>query len=287
MPVNNQYNHLRTAYGAPISEGVIFNSIVDPYLQPGLPSAYSALDSNLIQLYDYRGSGVDANILDLIAANNATADAGAGSVATMWTNGGIGGIKTDGVDDKIALDTSFIQANCDYNKAFSIEVWAKVEDGELNMFQTAFYNDGFNVDDNAFMAMVDLRTATKKILFRLLYSNTVQIYIEADVTGLINLTGFNHIFFTFDGSGEYTGMKIGLNGVLMTTTPLGTDTLTNSIWRVGKLADLYLYDAVQDSTAGFLFYTEMTFKKRALYSSVVTESQMLSIYNFENPLIGS
>lgn len=287
MPVNNQYNYLRATYGAPISEGIIFNSIVDPYLQPGLPSAYNALDSNLIQLYDYRGSGVDSNILDLIAANNAAAYAGAGSIADMWSNGGIGGIKTDGVDDRIDLDTSFIHANCDYNKAFSAELWVKPEDGKANMMQTALYNDALNVNDNAFTMQIDLRTATKLIKFGLMYSNSVNARVDADVTGLIELTDFNHIVFTFDGSGDYTGMKIGLNGSLLTTTPVGTTTLTSSVWRAGLLATLSLTDAVQHSSAGYLFPSEMTFKKRALYSSVVTGSQMASIYNFENPLIGS
>jgi hypothetical protein len=204
---------------------------------------------------DYTGNN------DLTASGDATAGVAIGKVNDC--------LEVDGVDDySIAVDSNdFSFTNGSNDLPFSISVWANGDNlGTGNLVNKR--NVGSYFEYQVFIL-------SSQVVVNLFNQGSTSSQLKTRVYGTYNNNTWYNIIVTYDGSGNNSGLKVYVNGVLPTQTldPVGTYvgmSNTTSPFTIGSFASGY------DDFDGKIDEVHV-WKNREL-----TSAEVLEIYNTEN-----
>jgi len=204
---------------------------------------------------DYTGNN------DLTASGDATAGVAIGKVNDC--------LEVDGVDDySIAVDSNdFSFTNGSNDLPFSISVWANGDNlGTGNLVNKR--NVGSYFEYQVFIL-------SSQVVVNLFNQGSASSQLKTRVYGTYNNNTWYNIIVTYDGSGNNSGLKVYVNGVLPTQTldPVGTYvgmSNTTSPFTIGSFASgVDDFDGKIDEVH--------VWKNREL-----TSAEVLEIYNTEN-----
>jgi len=218
--------------------------------------------TNLVASYSF-----DTDFSDYTGNNNLTAS---GDATAGVTGGKVNGcLEVDGVDDySIAVDSNdFSFTNGSNDLPFSISIWANGDNlGTGNLVNKRIYFGDYEYQ---------IFILSSQIVVNLFSQGGSANQLKTRVFGTYNNNTWYNIAVTYDGSGNNSGLKIYVNGVLPTQTldPVGTYvgmSNTTSPFTIGS------FENGVDDFDGKIDEVHV-WKNREL-----TSAEVLDIYNTEN-----
>ena len=174
----------------------------------------------------------------------------------------------DGVDDYVNLGDSndFTFGDGSTDSPFSVSMWVKLDDGG---------GQGFFVKSSSSQKEYHIITGNPgKLRFRL-YDNSSAGYIQSEMNAAASTLSWVNYVFTYDGSGDATGINIYADNSLVAQTQTGAGTYTAM---ENTTADLRVSSSEQNT-----FYLEGNTDEVALFNIELSSSQVTDIYNSGAP----
>ena len=203
------------------------------------------------------------NLSNKLGLNNSkNHPSGASGFANLYS------LSFDGVDDYVNLgdsnDFSFGDGSTD--SPFSISMWVKLADEK---------QQGFIAKSKSSQNEYHIITSGTGLLRFRLYDNSTGGYIQSQMdTAASTLSWVNYVF-TYDGSGDETGINIHTDNSLLAQTKGRAGTYTAM---ENTTADLRVGSSQQNN-----FYLEGNTDEVALFDIELSSSQVADIYNIGTP----
>ena len=174
----------------------------------------------------------------------------------------------DGVDDYVNLGDSsdFTFGDGSTDSPFSISMWVKLADGVVQ---------GFIAKSSSSQKEYHIITSGSGLLRFRLYDNSTGGYIQSQMDAAASTLSWVNYIFTYDGSGDATGINIYADNSLVAQTQSGFGTYTAM---ENTTADLRVSSSEQNN-----FYLEGNTDEVALFNIELSSSQVTDIYNSGAP----
>ena len=190
------------------------------------------------------------------------APSGASAFANLYS------LSFDGVDDYVNLgdsnDFSFGDGSTD--SPFSISMWVKLADGVVQ---------GFIAKSSSSQKEYHIITSGSGLLRFRLYDNSTGGFIQSQMDVAASTSSWVNYVFTYDGSGDETGINIYADSSLVAQTQGNSGTY---IAMENTTADLRVGSSEQND-----FYLEGNTDEVALFNIELSPSQVTVIYNSGTP----
>jgi len=203
------------------------------------------------------------NLSNKLGLNNSkNHPSGASGFANLYS------LSFDGVDDYVNLGDSndFSFGNGSTDSPFSISMWVKLVDG---------VTQGFMAKSSPSQKEYHILTSGSGLLRFRLYDDSTGGYIQSQMDAAASTSSWVNYVFTYDGSGNETGINIYADNSLLAQTQarIGTYTAMEN-----TTADLRVASSEQN-----YFYLEGNTDEVALFNIELSSSQVTDIYNSGTP----
>ena len=173
----------------------------------------------------------------------------------------------DGVDDYVNLGDSndFTFGDGSTDSPFSISMWVKLDVAGAQ---------GFIAKSSSSQKEYHIITGFSGLLRFRLYDNSSGTYIQSQMNAAVSTLSWVNYVFTYDGSGDETGINIYADNSLVAQTKFGQPYTAME----NTTADLRISSSEQNS-----FYLEGNTDEVALFNIELSPSQVTDIYNSGAP----
>ena len=173
----------------------------------------------------------------------------------------------DGVDDYVNLGDSndFTFGDGSTDSPFSISMWVKLDVAGAQ---------GFIAKSSSSQKEYHIITGFSGLLRFRLYDNSSGTYIQSQMNAAVSTLSWVNYVFTYDGSGDETGINIYADNSLVAQTKFGQPYTAME----NTTADLRISSSEQNS-----FYLEGNTDEVALFNIELSSSQVTDIYNSGAP----